>query len=137
MENKNDENKFFYTYSAKDKNEVEKIREKYIEKTDEKEDKMERLRRLDKSVTQKAQMISLTLGIIGLLILGIGMSLIMTELSQMLGIPEQLNNILGIVIGLIGCVFTGIAYPIYNIVVKRERAKIAPEILRLTDELMK
>ncbi len=137
MENKNDENKFFYTYSAKDKNEVEKIREKYIEKTDEKEDKMERLRRLDKSVTQKAQIISLTLGIIGLLILGIGMSLIMTELSQTLGIPEQLNNILGIVIGLIGCVFTGIAYPIYNIVVKRERAKIAPEILRLTDELMK
>lgn len=137
MENRNDENKFFYTYSAKDKNEVEKIREKYIEKPEKKEDKMERLRRLDKSVTQKAQIVALTLGIIGALILGIGMSMIMTDISQMLGLPMQLNNILGIVIGLIGCVLVGMAYPMYNVVMKRERAKIAPEILRLTDELMK
>lgn len=137
MENRNDENKFFYTYSAKDKNEVEKIREKYIEKPEKKEDKMERLRRLDKSVTQKAQIVALTLGIIGALILGIGMSMIMTDISHMLGLPMQLNNILGIVIGLIGCVSVGMAYPMYNVVMKRERAKIAPEILRLTDELMK
>ncbi len=137
MENRNDENKFFYTYSAKDKNEVEKIREKYIEKPEEKEDKMARLRRLDKSVTQKAQTVALTLGIIGALILGIGMSMIMTDISQMLCLPMQLNNILGIVIGLIGCVLVGMAYPMYNVVMKRKRAKIAPEILRLTDELMK
>ena len=43
----------------------------------------------------------------------------------------------GILIGIVGIVLVCVAYPIYNAIVKKEREKIAPEIIRLTDELMK
>ena len=44
--------------------------------------------------------------------------------------------ILGILIGLLGGVLACLAYPLYHIIIKRERKKIAPEILRLSDELI-
>ena len=68
MENKEN---FSYTYSAKQQEEIKKIREKYLPKE---ADKMARLRRLDQSVTQKGTVISLIAGIIGTLIMGFGMS---------------------------------------------------------------
>ena len=71
----NNENKSFsYTYSANQQNEVKRIRDKYIIKE---ADKMEQLRRLDQSVTQKALMYSLIVGVIGALVMGMGMSCIM------------------------------------------------------------
>ena len=45
--------------------------------------------------------------------------------------------IIGICVGIIGIVLVSLAYPVYNRTLKKEREKIAPEILRLTDELMK
>lgn len=133
MDNNNKDG-FSYTYSAKEQAELKKIREKYTRKE---EDKLDRLRRLDSGVTQKAQSISLAIGIIGALILGFGMSLIMSDLSEILGTYSHLALPLGIIIGLIGGVAVGVAYPVYNLVTKCERAKIAPEIIRLTDELLK
>ena len=127
---------FSYTYSAKEQTEIKKIREKYADK-EPNEDKMERLRRLDTKVTQKAQVISLIPGVVGALILGAGMSLIMSDFGDILGLHKSLAMTFGIVLGLIGCVPIGLAYPIYDLVLKRERKKIAPEILILTDELMK
>ncbi len=137
MENNNNEkNGFSYTYSAKEQAELKKIREKYTPRT-EAEDKMERLRQLDKSVTQKATVVSMIFGIIGTLILGFGMSLIMTELSEMLGPYENLATVIGVMIGVLGGVIAGVAYPIYNFVSMRERQKVAPEIIRLADELLR
>ena len=127
---------FSYTYSAAEQAEIRKIREKYTPKK-EQEDKMEKLRRLDAGVNQKAQAWALVFGVLGSLILGSGMSLIMTELGALLGIPADMIMLLGILIGVAGGVLIGVAYPIYHLIVRRERAKIAPEILRLTDELMK
>lgn len=127
---------FSYTYSAAEQAEIRKIREKYTTK-EEQEDKMEKLRRLDAGVTQKAQAGALVFGVVGSLILGSGMSLIMTELGDLLGIPADMVMLLGILIGVAGGVLIGLAYPIYHLIVRRERAKIAPEILRLTDELMR
>lgn len=118
---------FVYTYSAKEQEEVKKIREKYIPKE---ADTMERLRRLDESVTKKGAVISLVLGIVGALVMGTGMSLVMT----LSGIHWF---IAGIIIGVIGIVLVVAAYPVYNAVTKKERERIAPEILRLTDELLK
>ena len=66
MENNNENKGFQYTYSAREQAELKRIREKYTPST-EAEDKMERLRRLDASVTQKAQTIALIFGIIGAL----------------------------------------------------------------------
>lgn len=123
----NNQNKSFqYTYSAKEQAEIKRIRSKYIPKE---ENKMEQLQRLDASVTQKATMQSLIVGIIGALVLGIGMCCCMVWGGAWF-IP-------GIVIGVAGMGVLGLAYPLYNRVLKKERERIAPEVLRLTDELMK
>ena len=135
MEN-NEKETFKFTYSAKEQEEIKAIRTKYAA-PEEKEDKMEELRRLDASVTQKASAYALVVGIIGALILGFGMSLAMTELGEIIGITGNISMLIGIIIGVIGIVLVSFAYPIYNHIVKKERERIAPEIIRLTDELMK
>lgn len=118
-------NGFYYTYSASQKEEVKKIRKKYMPRET---DKMEQLRRLDASATKKGTVIALIIGIAGSLILGVGMCCCMVW-SDSLFVP-------GIVIGLAGIVLIVSAYPIYAQVTKKQREKIAPEIIRLTDELM-
>lgn len=131
-----DHSSFAYTYSAKDQAEIKRIREKYTTPEEPAIDKMEQLRRLDAGVTQKGSVASLILGILGALILGFGMSLVMTELGSALGLGTATMP-LGIVIGLIGMIAVALAYPLYTHITKKERERIAPEILRLTDELMK
>ena len=136
MENNTETNGFQYTYSAKEQAELKRIRDKYTAPT-EAEDKMTRLRRLDASVTQTAQAVALVFGIIGALILGCGMSLCMTDLGEILGSYRDMAMVIGIIVGVIGGVLASLAYPIYNAIVKAKRKKLAPEIIRLTDELMK
>ena len=136
MDSNNEQKEFTYTYSAKEQAELRKIREKYTAPT-QSENKMEQLRRLDAGVTQKATSVSLALGIVGALILGFGMSLAMTELGAIFGTERTVAMMVGIVIGIIGIILVCLAYPTYNRIVKKEREKIAPEIMRLTDELMK
>jgi len=134
MTNNPQENTFTYTYSAKQQEEIRKIREKY---EDPKEDKIEQLRRLDASATNKAAASSLTVGIIGTLIFGAGMSLVLTDLYVVLGLTKMMSMILGIGVGLAGMILASIAYPVYKQTLTKERERIAPEILRLADELMK
>lgn len=126
MENKNDKEIFSYTYSANQQEEIQNIRKKYIPAE---EDKMEQLRRLDKSVSKKGTAVSLIVGIIGTLMLGIGMCCAMVWMGIWF-IP-------GIIIGVVGIAVLSLAYPLYTRITKREREKVAPEIMRLTDELMK
>ena len=122
---------FEYTYSAQHQKEVEDIRKKYLPKE---EDKMERLRKLHAIPTQKAQAASLAVGVIGALIMGTGMSLCMTDIGSVLG---SLAMALGILVGVVGMVLVALAYPLYNRVLRKEREKIAPEILQLSEELLK
>ena len=119
-------NSFNYTYSAKQKEEIKKIRSKYISQE---EDKMELLRKMDRSVTNKANMISIIVGTVGTLIMGIGMCCTMVWMGIWF-VP-------GIIIGILGIALLSFAYPIYNYTLKKEREKIAPEIIRFTDELMR
>ncbi|MBQ9926793.1 MAG: hypothetical protein IJO65_02345 [Lachnospiraceae bacterium] len=134
MEAKNKKEGFSYTYSATEQEEVKRIRQKY---QPQEEDKLTRLRRLDASVNQKATTASLASGIIGALIMGSGMSLAMTDLGEKLGLHGSMGMLLGIIIGLVGIVLVGAAYPVYYRIAKKERERITPEILRLTDELLK
>ncbi len=126
MENNNEKEAFRYTYSAKQQEEIKNIRKKYLPRE---EDKIEQLRKLDRGVTLKGTMISITVGIIGLLIFGLGMCCTMVW-KENLFVP-------GIVIGIVGIGVVSAAYPLFMHITKKERAKIAPEIIRLTDELMK
>lgn len=134
MENKNTDTSFRYVYSAKEQDEIKRIRQKYQA---EEEDGISKLRKMDAKVTQKATVVSLVLGIWGALVMGAGMSLIMTELGSMVGLTGITGTIVGTIIGLIGIILVALAYPVHNKVLKKEREKIAPEILRLTETLMK
>ena len=127
----NQETSFHYTYSAEQRSEIEQIRKKYLPPQ---EDRMETLRRLHQSAYQKAQTWSITIGVIGTLVLGTGMSLILTDLGASLG---HFAIVLGILVGLIGMVLIALAYPVYVRTLRKERQRIAPEILRLTEELLK
>ena len=69
--------------------------------------------------------------------MGIGMSLVMTEFSEILGLHRELAMPVGIIIGFAGIILVCMAYPVYNFILRKQREKIAPEIIRLTDELMK
>ncbi|MBQ2248972.1 MAG: hypothetical protein II326_02245 [Clostridia bacterium] len=136
MENNNENNGFQYTYSAREQAELKRIREKYTAPTEE-EDKMARLRRLDASVTNTAQAVALVFGVIGTLVLGCGMSLCMTDIGAILGSHSDLAMVIGIIVGIVGGILASLAYPIYNAIVKAKRKRLAPEILRLANELMK
>ena len=118
-------NNFSYTYSAKQQEEIKNIRKKYLPKE---EDKMEQLRKLDQNAAKPGKIASLTLGIVGTLTLGVGMCCTMVWADKLF-IP-------GIVIGVIGIAAVLAAYPVYTHITKKQREKIAPEILRLTEELM-
>lgn len=125
METQNNQS-FQYTYSAKQQEEIKNIRNKYVAPE---EDKMSLLRKLDNQVTRTATMKSIIVGVIGALLLGVGMSCCMVWAGGWF-FP-------GIVVGVVGIAFVSLAYPLYNRVLKQEREKIAPEILRLTEELLK
>ena len=123
-------NSFEYTYSAKQQQEVEEIRKAYLPKE---EDKMAELRRLHAIPTRRAQTAFLTVGILGMLLLGTGMSLCMTELASALG---SLAMILGIVVGVAGIAAAALAWPVFRRVLKKEREKITAQILQLSEELL-
>lgn len=116
---------FVYTYSAPQQEEVKKIREKYMPKE---VTKLDQLRRLDESTTKKGLACSLTLGTVSSLLLGIGMCCTMLW-SEIWFIP-------GIVVGLLGIAGIVLAYPLNNHLTKKERQRLAPEILKLSAELM-
>ncbi|MBR2312057.1 MAG: hypothetical protein IKA46_02045 [Clostridia bacterium] len=120
--------RFSYTYSAADQEELRRIRKKYAP---EEEDKWERLRALDASVTETAQLISLIIGILSALVLGVGLCCVLVWGSSAGMI------VLGVLVGIVGLAGVAAAYPVYARISKRQRDRVAPEILRLTEELMK
>lgn len=119
MENK-DNQTFNYTYSAKEQKQIKAIRDKYTA-PEEREDKLSQLRRLDESVTKKASAASLAFEIIGALILGFGMSLVMTELAGMLGMDSTVAMLVGVAVGIVGMILVALGYPVYCRVLKKER----------------
>lgn len=124
-----DEKKIYsYSYSADENNEIKKIREKYTQ-ANKTETKLDQLRRLDASVHNRASVLSITVGIIGTLLLGIGMTGVTVWADKMF-VP-------GIIIGTIGIITVCLAYPLYKIKSEKVRKEITPIILKLTDELMK
>ena len=116
---------FSYTYSAKQNREIEQIRKKYLPPE---ENRLEQLHRLDKRAERPGTVAAIVMGSVSTLLLGIGMVLTMVYTRYFAA---------GIVIGLIGIAAVSLSYPVYQFITKKERRKLAPEILRLSDELLK
>lgn len=126
-----EKNVFEYKYSAKQQEEIEAIKKKYLPKEQKTKecDKLEELKRLDKRVELVATIWSITVGGLGTLVFGTGMSLILAF--------ETRRFVIGIPIGLLGIVGIALALPVYRLVLKKQREKVAPKILALTEELTK
>ncbi len=121
MENKDS---FEYTYSATEQEEIRQIREKYLPQP---ESRLSQLRRLDASVTRTACMAAVSVGLVGTLVLGAGMSMCL--------VWEETLFFPGIAVGLAGILGIVLAYPVHGYVERKARKRIAPEILRLTENL--
>ena len=117
------EESFEYTYSAPEQEEIKRIRSKYLPR--EQETKMERLRRLDREAERPGTIVALVLGTVGILVFGTGMCCCMVW-GQF---------VLGIAVGIAGCGMMTVAFPAYRSITRRQREKIAPEILALTEQL--
>lgn len=121
-------NEFEYTYTApseEQKREIFSIRRQY-EQASSVDEKLDRLRKLNSFVHNFATAVSLIHGIVGTLIFGFGMSMIL-EWSIMFW---------GVLVSLIGLIPIALAYPMYNLILKRNKKKYGAEILRLSEELL-
>ena len=101
----------------------------YTRSVSRQEGKLERLRRLDRAATKPGTATAIAVGMISTMIMGVGMCCTMVW-SDTLFIPS-------IIIGVVGIVGICAAYPLYQCVTKRQQDKLAPEILRLTEELIR
>ena len=115
---------FHYNYSAERQSEIDAIRKKYLP-PEEQENKMEQLRKLDASLTATAFIVSMAVGIASVLVFGVGMCCFLVWKLWALGA-------LLCVVGVIGML---VAPVLYRRLVEKRRQQIAPEILRLTEEL--
>ncbi len=117
---------FSYSYSASQQDEIRAIRKKYLQNSKPTvEDKMAELRALDKKVTDVATVWAMVVGVLFTLVLGVGMCLALV----------WMHLVWGIIVGSIGIAGVIVAYPLYQYVLQKERAKAAPRILQLTEEL--
>ena len=115
---------FNYSYSAERQSEIEAIRKKYLPR-EEQEDKLEQLRRLDAGVGTPAMIASLALGIMSALVFGVGMCCFLLWSRW----------VIGALLCILGAVGMLVAPWLNRRMVEKRRQQIAPEILRLTEEL--
>lgn len=118
---------FEYRYSAPEQMEIKKIREKYLPK-DQSMTKMDQLKKLDRDAEKPGTVLSILLGVVGTLVMGFGMSCTMVITEYF--VP-------GVIVGVIGIAMLSFAYPVYKIVTRKQREKIAPQVLALAEELEK
>ena len=111
---------------------VQKIRTQYTEKE---HTGLDELKELDTRVKRPANVFAYILGSISAIIMGAGMSLVMTDIAETVGIQNPM--LYGIVIGIIGMFMAIINYPIYKGILGRRRKKYADKIIELSDKIMK
>ena len=128
MEN---EQVFTYNYSAKKNKEIEAIRNRYLPREI---SELDRLRKLDADVRRPANVFAYVFGIISAIIMGAGMSLIMTEIGEIVKIENTMQ--VGIVIGVIGLILALINYPIYKAILNSRKRKYGSDILSLSDKIL-
>ncbi len=129
MEKEQQENTFFYTYSAKQQTEIQAIRQKYLSAASPDEG-VERLRKLDKGARLPGVLAAIFWGLFGVLLFVVG-------LHSVVGASSNGQFVLGVFLGVLGLACMSGAPLLEKFITKRQRKKLAPEILKLSDELLK
>ena len=111
---------------------VQKIRTQYIEKEN---TQLDALKKLDAKVKKPANVFAYVFGSLSAIIMGSGMSLVMTDIGEMIGIADAMTS--GIIIGIVGMLMAIVNYPIYKKILTSRRRKYSKEIIALSDEIMK
>ena len=121
---------FTYQYSAAKNKEVERIRSKYVkaEKTD-----LEALRELDSRVSRPANIFGYVYGSISAIVMGAGMSLVMTDVAEALGLGNGL--VPGVIIGVIGLGLSLLTYPLYKTILRKRRKAYGQKIIELSEKI--
>ena len=110
---------------------VEKIRTQYTEKE---ATELDALRELDSKVKRPANVFGYTFGSIAAIVMGAGMSLVMTDIGATVGISEPMLP--GIVIGVVGMLMAIVNYPICKKILASRKKKYADEIIAISDKIM-
>ncbi len=110
---------------------AQKIRTQYMEKE---ASELDALRTLDAKVKRPANVFGYVFGSIGAVVMGAGMSLVMTDIGDMLGIGEGM--VPGIITGVVGMIMAIVNYPIYKNILNSRKKKYSAEILKLSEKIM-
>ena len=110
---------------------AQKIRTQYMEKTP---SELDALRELDAKVKRPANVFAYTFGSISAIIMGAGMSLVMTDIGAIIGITDAL--VPGIAIGVVGLGMALLTYPMYKGILNSRKKKYGAEILALSDKII-
>ena len=110
---------------------AQKIRTEYMEKQP---SELDALKKLDAKVKRPANVFSYVFGSIGAIVMGAGMSLVMTDIGATIGLADAM--IPGIAVGIVGLVMAVVNYPIYKGMINSRKKKYAPEILALSEKII-
>ena len=110
---------------------VEKIRTKYVEKKD---SSLDELRKLDRKVKAPAEVFAYIFGSVSALIMGAGMSLVMTDVANMLGLGDM--TVPGIAVGVVGMVLAIVNYPIYKGILNSRKKKYSEQVIALSNKIL-
>lgn len=111
---------------------VQKIRTQYTEKE---HTELDELKELDKKVKRPANVFAYVFGSVSAIIMGSGMSLVMTDIGSSIGVKNGMAP--GIIIGIIGMLMAIVNYPIYKKTLSSRKKKYADQIMKLSDKIMK
>ena len=110
---------------------VQKIRTQYTEREN---TQLDALKALDKKVKKPANVFAVVFGSISAVVMGSGMSLVMTDIGSIIGIESPMFP--GIIIGVVGLVMALLTYPMYKKILNSRKKKYANEIIKLSDNIM-
>ncbi len=149
---------FSYNYSAKENREVQEIRKKYLlqekkekyimnqkekefivqkirtQYTEKENTQLDALKELDKKVKRPANVFAGVFGSVSAIIMGSGMSFVMTDIGSIIGITSPM--VPGIIIGILGLIMALLTYPLYKKILESRKKKYADEIIKLSDSIM-
>ena len=111
---------------------VQKIRTQYTEKEN---TQLDELKKLDAQVKRPANIFAYVFGSVSAIIMGSGMSLVMTDIGEKIGMENTMTP--GILLGVVGMLLAIVNYPMYKKLLNSRKKKYADQILKLSENIIK